>query len=74
MFGPSREEVEETKREYPKGTRIQLGYMKDDFSPLTPGSEGTVTFVDDAGQIHMKWDSGSTLALIPGEDVFTIIK
>lgn len=75
MLGfPSREEVEETRKEYPAGTRIQLGYMKDDYSHLTPGSEGTVEYVDDAGQIHMNWDDGSTLALIPGEDVFTVIK
>ena len=75
MLGfPSEEEVDRLREKYPKGTRIQLGYMKDDYSPLTPGSEGTVTHVDDAGQIHMAWDSGSSLALIPGEDVFTKIE
>ena len=26
--------------------------------------------VDDIGQLHMKWDNGRTLALVPGEDSF----
>ena len=26
--------------------------------------------VDDAGQLHMQWDNGRTLAVVPGEDSF----
>ena len=29
---------------------------------LSPGDLGTVQFVDDAGQIHVSWDCGHSLA------------
>lgn len=73
MFGMSREEVTRIKERYPKGTRIKLLSMDDPFSPIESGTKGTVHSVDDAGQIHMNWDNGRTLALIPGEDYFRII-
>lgn len=58
------------KKKYPKGTRIELISMEDPYAPILPGTKGTVDFVDDMGQIHMKWDNGRTLALVPGEDNF----
>ena len=44
--------------------------MDDPYAPVPSGIRGTVVHVDDAGQIHMKWDNGRTLALVPGEDSF----
>ena len=61
------------KEQYPPGTRIRLGSMSDPYAPVTPGTEGIVDVVDDDGQLHMKWDNGRTLALIPGEDSFTVL-
>ena len=57
------------KEQYPPGTRIRLNSMEDPYAPILPGTEGEVDFVDDAGQLHMKWDNGRSLALIPGEDM-----
>ena len=54
------------------GTRIELIEMNDPHGVPT-GSLGTVDFIDDAGQVHMNWDCGSTLALIPNVDDFRII-
>ena len=56
--------------QYPEGTRIYLENMNDPHAPVPPGTRGTVDFVDDAGQIHMKWDNGRTLAIVPSEDSF----
>ena len=61
------------KEQYPPGTRIRLNSMKDPYHPILPGTEGEVDFVDDKGQIFMKWDNGRTLPLAPGEDSFTVL-
>ena len=55
------------------GTRVKLLQMQDAYL-VPPGTCGTVTLIDDSGTIHVLWDSGSTLGLIPGEDSFKIIK
>ena len=54
--------VEQIKAEYPAGTRIELINM-DGESRMFPGMKGEVTGVDDMGQVHMKWENGSSLAL-----------
>ena len=61
------------REQYPPGTRIRLNSMEDPYAPILPGTEGEVDYVDDAGQIHMKWDNGRSLALIPDEDSFTVL-
>lgn len=58
------------KDNYPPGTRIMLLGMDDPYAPVPEVTKGTVVHVDDAAQIHMKWDNGRTLAIVPGEDSF----
>lgn len=67
---PSKEQVEYIRERYPAGTRVILHAMGDPQAP-PPGTGGTVVYVDDAGQIGVRWDSGSSLALIPGVDSFS---
>jgi len=55
-----------------KGRRIRLILMEDPY-PLEPGTEGVVQFEDDLGQIHVDWDNGSRLAIIPEKDKFEYI-
>ena len=40
---------------------------------LKPGDRGTVDFVDDMGTIHVTWDNGSTLGMVPGEDQYRFV-
>jgi hypothetical protein len=60
-------------RDVVAGTRIQLEYTSDEHTRLKPGTEGTVAFVDSMGTVHVKWDDGSTLGLIPGKDSWSIL-
>ena len=62
------------KEMYPKGTRIELISMDDPYAPIEAGTKGTVVYVDGMGTLHMKWDNGRTLGLIPGEDSFKVIE
>lgn len=67
---PSRAEVTALREQYKVGTRLELISMDDPYTQLKTGDRGTVEGVDDAGQIMMKWDRGSSLSLIPGVDSF----
>ena len=63
MMFPSKEIVEKLKKEYPKGTRVQLVAM-DDFQAPPIGTKGTVIGVDDTGSIMVAWDNGSSLNVV----------
>jgi hypothetical protein len=53
---------------YQRGDRIALVGTDDPGTRLRPGDQGTVTGWDPAqGQLHIRWDSGSTLSMLPGE-------
>lgn len=67
----SQKEVERLRKEYPKGTVIECIEMND-IQAIPSGTLGTVTHVDDSGTIHMSWETGSSLGLIVGEDVFQV--
>ena len=66
---PSLREAAQIRLNYPPGTRIELELMVDAYA-VPPGTRGTVDHVDDMGGVHIKWDNGRTLAVIPGVDSF----
>ena len=68
MRFPTREAVESVRREYPKGTRVELLRM-DDIQAPPIGTQGTVLGVDDTGSLLMRWDNGSGLNVVYGEDL-----
>ena len=65
---PSKARIDTLRARYPKGTRVELVFTSDPYTRLTPGTRGTVDYVDDAGTIQISWDNGSHLGMIPGED------
>lgn len=73
MRFPNEAELKALRERYPAGTRIRLIQMDDAFAPVPPGTTGTVAIIDDAGNIHMKWDNSRSLALIEGVDAFEVI-
>lgn len=72
-FGVSRETLSRLRTEYPRGTRVELLKMDDPQAPPI-GTRGTVRGVDDTGSIMVRWDTGSGLHVVYGEDECKIIE
>jgi len=70
MNFPGRTTVERVRKEYPAGTRVILEQMDDSQGPPV-GTMGTVLGVDDTASLLMKWDNGSGLNVVYGEDRVT---
>ena len=62
-------QLESLRNSYPEGTRVELQNMEGELR-MPRGLQGTVTNVDDIGDVHVNWDNGSTLALCPEVDSF----
>lgn len=60
----------ELREKYPSETKIKL--LKD-IDDIPSGTIGEVDFIDDAGNINMEWENGSSLSLIEEADSFEII-
>lgn len=73
MQFPSKSYLEQLRKQYPKGTKLQLISMRNETYPVLPGTVGVVTHIYDAGSIHMRWENGSSLALIPEIDSFQTV-
>ena len=71
MRFPNDAELQALRERYPTGTRIRLIRMADDIAPVPPGTTGSVAIIDDAGNIHMKWDNGRSLARLSPTADFT---
>jgi len=67
MIFPSKEIVEQVRRQYPIGTRVELVKM-DDIQAPPIGTKGIVEGVDDTASLLVAWDNGSHLNVIYGED------
>lgn len=56
---------------YPVGSRVEIVSLAN-YEPNYPvGLQGRVTHIDDACGIHVAWDNGGSIALLPKDgDVF----
>ncbi len=68
MKFPSKEIVERVRKQYPVGCRVELVRMDYAQAPA-PGTKGSVEGVDDTGSLLMRWDNGSGLNVVYGEDI-----
>ena len=73
MKHPTEKELTALREKYPTGTIVKLISMNDVQSPPV-GTIGEVTMIDDMGSVHVNWQNGSTLALIPDVDSWEILK
>ncbi|MGI6545483.1 MAG: DUF4314 domain-containing protein [Fastidiosipilaceae bacterium] len=67
----SKSALRQLRQDYPMGARVKCLEMVDE-SIVRTGDLGNVITVDDIGQVHVLWDSGVKLALIPGLDRFNV--
>ena len=72
MFGLRRDTIEWLKKEYPKGTKVELIHLDDPYRNIPAGFFGfvvfVVVFVDVAGLFLSLWVIEGFLALIYGVD------
>lgn len=73
MQMPSKERIAALRKYYPRGTKVELLGMDDPQAPPV-GTLGEILGVDDAGQLLVRWETGSSLGLIPGVDSFRIVQ
>lgn len=67
MKFPNQKIVDRIRREFSAGCRVELLQMDDVQAPPI-GTKGTVIGVDDTGSIMVRWDNGSGLNVVYGED------
>ena len=68
----SKEELKKLKSIYKIGIRVKLVKMNDIQAPKI-GTLGTVRAVDDIGTVFVRWDNGSGLGVVYGQDECLIL-
>ena len=74
MFNIDKETLKNLRKNYPKGSKVRLIQMDDPYTTIPKGTIGTVSKVDDAGTIHVNWETGSSLGIVYGVDKCELIE
>jgi hypothetical protein len=62
----------ELKKRFPAGALVELVKMEDGDSPPM-GTKGEVLHVDAWGTVHVLWETGSTLGIVPSVDEIRLV-
>ena len=62
----------ELKKRFPAGALVELVKMEDGDSPPM-GAQGEVLHVDAWGTVHVLWETGSTLGIVPSVDEIRLV-
>ena len=74
MFNIDEETLKNLRRNYPKGSKVKLIQMDDPYTTIPKETIGIVSKVDDAGTIHVNWETGSSLGVVYGVDKCELIE
>lgn len=74
MINIDEETLKNLRRNYPKGSKVKLIQMDDPYTTIPKGTIGIVYKVDDAGTIHVSWETGSSLGIVYGVDKCELIE
>jgi hypothetical protein len=55
------------------GDRVEVIRCYDAYTKLRPGTRGTVSLIDQLGTVHVQWDDGRNLGLVPGQDEWRVL-
>lgn len=64
----TKEQLQSLRKIYSAGSRVELLKMDDPQAPPI-GTKGMVMGVDDMGSLLVRWDNGSGLNVVYGEDL-----
>jgi hypothetical protein len=64
----SKKRIKVLRKQYPRGCTVELVGM-DDVQAPPKGTKGVVIHIDDIGTMHVNWETGSTLGVVPGIDL-----
>lgn len=64
--------IKKIMNDYPKGTKVMCLFSKDQ-NPVPKGTIGTVESVSEDAAIHVVWENGQEVALVPGRDEWEVL-
>lgn len=70
----SKEEIEQFRKKYPFGTKIELIKMYDYISPIPPKTKGIIGNINELGIIDVMWENKRSLNLVLGIDEFKLLE